>query len=85
MTCFLSDADHSRVIEMAWEDKTPFEAIKALYDLDESQVIRLMRQALKTASFRSWRKRVAGRKTKHEKKRHLSVIHSYCPTQYKQP
>ena len=57
--------DLSRIIEMAWEDRTPFEAIEHLYGLNESAVIALMRQQLKSSSFRMWRKRVAGRKTKH--------------------
>ena len=61
----LDAADVSRVIEMAWEDRTPFEAIKAQFDLDESAVIALMRQQLKPASFRLWRVRVKGRRTKH--------------------
>lgn len=59
------DADLSRVIEMAWEDRTPFEAIQREYGLNESAVIELMRQNLKSSSFKLWRKRVTGRKTKH--------------------
>jgi uncharacterized protein (TIGR03643 family) len=62
----LSDADQSRVIEMAWEDHTPFEAILHLYGLSESQVIVLMRQSLKPSSFRLWRERVTGRSSKHQ-------------------
>ncbi|ABI45469.1 conserved hypothetical protein [Synechococcus sp. CC9311] len=54
-----------RVIEMAWEDRTPFEAIEYQFGLMEKEVISLMRQSLKPGSFRSWRKRVSGRKTKH--------------------
>ena len=55
----------SRVIEMAWEDKIPFEAIDQEYNLSESDVIALMRKNLKSSSFKLWRKRVSGRKTKH--------------------
>ena len=61
----LEAADVSRIIEMAWEDRTPFEAIKALFGVDESAVIDLMRVQLKPSSFRLWRKRMTGRVTKH--------------------
>nr|WP_231701742.1 TIGR03643 family protein [Halopseudomonas salegens] len=68
---------------MAWEDRTPFEAIARLYALNDSQVIGLMRQTLRPSSFRLWRKRVSGRKTKHAALRHPAVLRAYCPTQYK--
>jgi len=71
--------DPDRVIEMAWEDRTPFEAIKTVYGLDEQGVIDLMQQQLKPSSFRLWRKRVSGRKTKHLKLRHPDVSRGYCP------
>jgi uncharacterized protein (TIGR03643 family) len=58
-----------RIIEMAWEDRTPFEAIELQYGLSEKQVIALMRQEMKGSSFKMWRKRVTGRKTKHLRKR----------------
>ena len=58
----------SRVIEMAWEDRTPFEAIQHSYALDETAVIKLMRQELKPSSFRLWRQRVTNRATKHPAK-----------------
>ncbi len=61
----LNQTDKSRVIEMAWEDRTPFEAIEGLYGLTEPQVIRLMRAELKEKTFKNWRSRVSGRKTKH--------------------
>lgn len=61
----LTSADQSRIIEMAWEDHTPFEAILNLYGLSEADVIRLMRQSLKPSSFRLWRERVTGRASKH--------------------
>lgn len=73
----------SRIIEMAWEDRTPFEAIESTYGLAEAQVIKLMRKALKPSSFKRWRERVSGRKTKHEQLRSPDVTRAYCPTQYK--
>lgn len=69
---------------MAWEDRTPFEAIDKLFGLSELQVIELMRKELKPSSFRLWRKRVSGRKTKHLKLRNPEIDRGYCPTQYKQ-
>ena len=80
----LSSADVSRIIEMAWEDRTPFEAIERTYGLAEPAVIRLMRANLKSSSFRLWRARVTGRTTKHSALRSLDVDRAYCPTQYKQ-
>lgn len=77
------EVDVSRVIEMAWEDRTPFEAIENLFGLSESQVIALMRKELKPSSFRLWRQRVNGRKTKHMRLRSPEVNRAYCPTQYK--
>lgn len=61
----LSDAEISRIVEMAWEDRTPFEAIEAQFGLNESGVVALMRAHMKASSFRMWRKRMAGRVTKH--------------------
>lgn len=58
-----------RIIEMAWEDRTPFEAIALQFGLQEKQVIALMRREMQPSSFRMWRKRVGGRKTKHLKQR----------------
>ena len=80
----LNAADHSRVIEMAWEDRTPFEAIERLYGLPEAAVIRLMRRSLKPKAFKNWRQRVSGRATKHGARRDPSVLRGYCATQYKQ-
>ncbi|KZN49709.1 TIGR03643 family protein [Pseudoalteromonas luteoviolacea] len=79
----MDHVDTSRIIEMAWEDRTPFEAIHRLYGLDEKAVIRLMRDELKASSFKLWRARVSGRKTKHQKLRSPDVSRGYCPTQYK--
>jgi uncharacterized protein (TIGR03643 family) len=61
----MSEADISRVVEMAWEDRTPFDAIAAAYNLSEGDVIKIMRSRLKRSSFEMWRKRVGGRATKH--------------------
>lgn len=58
-----------RVIEMAWEDRTPFEAITFQFQITEKEVITLMRRELKPSSFRLWRARVQGRATKHQKLR----------------
>lgn len=55
----------SRIIEMAWEDRTAFEAIEAQFGLNESAVVRLMRKYMQASSFRMWRQRMAGRSTKH--------------------
>ena len=80
----LDEAQVSRVIEMAWEDRTPFGAIEHSYGLTESDVIKLMRQTLKPSSFKLWRERVSNRATKHEAKRGFDVGRAYCKTQYKQ-
>ena len=61
----MTESDISRIIEMAWEDRTSFEAIEAQFGLNESAVIDLMRRQMKPSSFRMWRKRMAGRVTKH--------------------
>lgn len=79
----MRDDDYSRIIEMAWEDRTPFEAIHTQFGLSEADVIQLMRRSLKTSSFKLWRKRVAGRATKHFSLRSPNVMRGYCSTQYK--
>ncbi|MFK7160498.1 TIGR03643 family protein [Marinospirillum sp. MEB164] len=79
----LQPEDLSRIIEMAWEDRTPFEAIEAQFALNEAQVKKLMRQQLTSSSFKLWRKRVSGRVTKHLHKREPGMLRAYCPTQYK--
>ncbi len=61
----LSTVDIDRIIEMAWEDRTPFGAIAYQFGLDESAVIELMRRELSPSAFKRWRKRVSGRSTKH--------------------
>lgn len=70
----LSLAERDRIIEMAWEDRTPFAAIEFQFGLTEPQVIALMRDELKASSFRLWRSRVSGRKTKHRALRGEDVL-----------
>lgn len=71
-----------RIIEMAWEDRTPFEAIEFQFHLSESDVIKLMRQQLKPTSFRLWRKRVhSGVSSKHSKKRNSQINRFKCSRQ----
>lgn len=60
-----SKIETDRIIEMAWEDRTPFEAIDLQFGLSEQQVIELMRREMKRSSFKMWRARVQGRVTKH--------------------
>ena len=59
--------DIDRIIEMAWEDRTPFEAIEFQFGIKENDVRKIMRTHLKESSFKLWRERVKGRKTKHAK------------------
>ena len=70
-----------RIIEMAWEDRTTFDAIQFQFGLKEQEVINLMRNNLKPSSFKLWRKRVSGRKTKHEKKRDFTEGRFKCSRQ----
>jgi uncharacterized protein (TIGR03643 family) len=81
----LKPEDISRVIEMAWEDRTPFDAIEATYGLNQNQVEELMRNNLKKSSYVLWRKRAQGRKTKHVGLREFGVgrHHSYDQHKYK--
>lgn len=83
LTKSLSRETIDRIIEMAWEDRTSFEAIEAQFGLPEQAVIALMRQELKRNSFKLWRKRVTGRKTKHQSLRDFTVGRDRCATQYK--
>jgi uncharacterized protein (TIGR03643 family) len=73
MPSSLSQNDCDRIIQMAWEDRTPFEAIELQFGLNESAVIVLMREKLKRSSFDMWRERVHGRKTKHKEIRSEDV------------
>ena len=70
-----------RIIEMAWEDRTPFEAITFQFGLKEQEVIELMRREMKPSSFRMWRRRVQGRKTKHNKLRGDDIDRFKCSRQ----
>ena len=83
MTHF-NQADTSRIIEMAWEDRTPFEAIEQLYGLTEPELVRFMRSNIAKGLFKTWRERHSGRKTKHLKLRSPDIMRSHCKTQYKQ-
>jgi len=77
----LSAENTDRIIEMAWEDRTPFEAIEHQFGLAEKDVIELMRRELKASSFRMWRKRTNGRHTKHESLRSKEVNRFKCSRQ----
>lgn len=71
-----------RIIEMAWEDRTPFEAIEFQFGIPEAEVIRLMRKQLKNSSFRLWRKRVnSGVSQKHLQKRNPEIKRFRCSLQ----
>jgi len=63
----MKELDINRIIEMAWEDRTPFEAIEFQFGIKENGVRKIMRENLKRSSFELWRERVKGRKTKHSK------------------
>lgn len=77
----MTTADTDRIIEMAWEDRTPFEAIEVQYGLKEKDVIDLMRKQMKASSFRMWRKRTNGRTTKHAALRSADVDTFKCSMQ----
>ncbi len=70
-----------RIIEMAWEDRTPFEAIEIQFGLKEKEVIELMRKQMKRSSFKMWRKRTNGRTTKHSSLRLSEVSRFKCSRQ----
>jgi uncharacterized protein (TIGR03643 family) len=74
----MREEEIDRIIEMAWEDRTPFEAITIQFGLSEAQVIALMRKELKRGSFELWRKRVSGRSTKHRALRSASTDRFKC-------
>lgn len=79
---FMKEVDIDRIIEMAWEDRTPFEAIKVQFEFTESQVIDLMRRELKRGSFNLWRKRVnSGTSQKHAKIRNPEIERFVCSRQ----
>lgn len=77
----LTRVEIDRVIQMAWEDRTSFDAIKLQFGLSPGAVSKLMRSELKHATFRLWRCRTQGRKTKHVRKRGFEIGRFRCPTQ----
>ena len=78
----LTEADIDRIVEMAWEDRTPFEAIAFQFGVSESEVQQLMRKQLKLTSFKHWRKRVnSGVSQKHLKKRDAGITRFKCSRQ----
>jgi uncharacterized protein (TIGR03643 family) len=77
----LSEDQIERIIEMGWEDRTPFEAILAQFGLAEKEVIDLMRRHLRRSSFNRWRKRVQGSTTKHLQKRSSDIDRFKCTLQ----
>ena len=79
----LSAAEVSRVIEMAWEDRTPFEAIASQFGLREPEVIKIMRRHISAGAFKRWRARVTGRKTKHAELRQPGVSRHQSSTHNK--
>lgn len=77
----LTTEHKDRIIEMAWEDRTPFEAIELQFGLSEKEVIVFMRNNSKASSFRMWRKRMAGRQTKHLMRRNKDISRFKCALQ----
>lgn len=77
----LTDEERDRIVEMAWEDRTPFDAILAQFGLKEQEVIELMRREMKPSSWRMWRERVQGRATKHSAKSSIDDFRHRCNLQ----
>lgn len=77
----LSEVDIDRIIEMAWEDRTPFDAIEKQFGLKESDVKALMKKELKWTSYKRWRERVESCQTKHAKKRSAEIDRFKCTRQ----
>jgi uncharacterized protein (TIGR03643 family) len=77
----LTEAQKDRIIEMAWEDRTPFEAIEFQFGLKEKDVIVFMRSNSKESSFKMWRKRMTSRSTKHEARKKSDVLRFKCSRQ----
>ena len=71
--CCITQSDIHRIIEMAWEDRTTFDAIKNQFGLNEQEVKNIMKSNLKASSYKLWRRRVTGRKTKHLSKRDFII------------
>ncbi len=81
MTKVFTALEIDRIIEMAWEDRTTFEAIKHQFGISEQETIEIMRTEMKLSSFKMWRKRVQGRSTKHEKLRVDGIDRFKCTLQ----
>lgn len=77
----LTDEERDRIVEMAWEDRTPFDAIMAQFGLKEQEIIELMRREMKPSSWRMWRERVQGRATKHSAKIDIDDFRHRCNLQ----
>ena len=77
----LTEREVDRIVEMAWEDRTPFDAITAQFGISEAETIALMRNQMKPKSWRMWRARVQGRGTKHIAKRDFEVGRHKCSRQ----
>ncbi len=79
----LSEDDIDRIIEMAWEDRTPLDIIFNQFNINENELISIMRNNMKSSSFKMWRKRVKSRPTKHSKNKLNDYSRFQCPTQNK--
>jgi len=76
-----TEQELDRIIEMAWEDRTPFDAITFQFGISEQETIAIMRAEMKPSSFKMWRKRVQGRSTKHAKLRSGDIDRFKCSRQ----
>lgn len=76
-----TQTDIDRIIEMAWEDRTPFEAIEAQFGITQADTIKIMRREMKHSSFKMWRERAQKRKTKHLHLRSTDVDRFKCKLQ----
>ncbi len=76
-----TEEEIDRIIQMAWEDRTPFDAIEYQFGINEAEVIKLMRREMKPSSFKHWRKHVQNRATKHAKLRSAAVSRFKCTRQ----
>ncbi len=81
LTYELTERDIDRIIQMAWEDRTPFDAITAQFGLKEAEVIKLMKFQMKLNNWKKWRARVQGRKTKHVQARETEISRFRCSRQ----
>lgn len=79
----LNEDEIDRIIEMAWEDRTPLDIIFDQFNINENELISIMRNNMKSSSFKMWRKRVKSRPTKHSKNKLNDYSRFQCPTQNK--